>query len=306
MTLPTFHEHMLPTLETLSDGQEKSLNEIRETVADMLDISPEDRSDMVPSGKCPRYVDRVNWSVAYFKQAMLVEAVRRGVYKITNRGRDLLGTNPSQIDRQLLMQYPEFVKFITPNNSKTSSDTQTSASAADDTPSTPQELIDDGYQKIVDELADTILSTVKNCSPEFFERLVVDLLLAMGYGGSRQEAGTVTRQGSDEGIDGIINEDRLGLDVIYVQAKRWEGAVSRPEIQKFAGALQGQRAKKGIFITTSTFSNAAYDFTKSIDSKIILIDGIRLSKLMIEHNVGVSTSDTYVIKRIDSDYFHDL
>jgi len=294
---------MLPTLKTLADGKEKSLNDIRKEVAEALNISDEDRKEMVPSGKCPRYVDRVNWSVTYFKQAELIEPVRRGVYRIASLGRELLATNPEKIDVPLLMQYPGYAAFR--NGAIKGGSTPQPDPLHLDSTKTPQELIDDGYQKIVDELADTILTTVKNCSPEFFERLVVDLLLAMGYGGSRQEAGTVTRKGSDEGIDGIINEDRLGLDVIYVQAKRWEGSVSRPEIQKFAGALQGQRAQKGIFITTSTFTKEAHEFCKSISSKIILIDGIRLSKLMIESNVGVSTSDTYTIKRIDSDYFQE-
>lgn len=306
MAVPSFQEHMLPTLEVLADGHERSIAEIRKLVADRMNISPNDRAERIPSGVYARYEDRVNWSIAYFKQALIVEAIRRGVYKIAPRGLALLETNPSQIDIPLLMQYPEFVAFKNRTSSKDTSTDTAIPSPPDDSPKTPQELIDEGYQKIVDELADSILTAVKNCSPEFFERLVVDLLLAMGYGGSRQEAGTVTQKGSDEGIDGIINEDRLGLDVIYIQAKRWEGNVSRPEIQKFAGALQGRRAKKGIFITTSTFTKEAFAFANSIDSKIILIDGIRLSKLMIESNVGVSTSDAYTIKRIDSDYFQDI
>ncbi|MDO9633038.1 MAG: restriction endonuclease [Humidesulfovibrio sp.] len=305
MAVPSFQEHMLPTLLVFADGKEKHVKDIREDVANRLQLTPEDRAEMTPGGSIPRYADRVNWSVTYFKQAQLIESTRRGYYKLATRGAELLQTNPSKIDIPLLMQYPEYAAFRNSTHSQTESNHVPIAKVSDEA-STPQELIDMGYKSITEELSASILSTVKQCSPEFFERLVVDLLLAMGYGGSRQEAGSITRKGSDEGIDGVINEDRLGLDVIYVQAKRWDNTVSRPEIQKFAGALQGMRATKGIFITTSSYSKDAHEYTNKITNKIVLIDGDRLSKLMIEHNVGVACAQVYEIKKIDSDYFSEV
>ncbi len=302
MAVPSFQDHMLPTLLALADSNEKHVKDIREFVATYLNLSAEDSASKTPSGKISTYADRVNWSLAYFKQAILIESTRRGFYKLAERGKKLLATNPQKIDNTTLSQYPEFVTFKYGTGHQQTKQPENAPSSADEN-RTPQELIEIGYKSITEELANSILTTIKTCSSDFFEQLVVDLLLAMGYGGSRQEAGTITRKGSDEGIDGVINEDRLGLDVIYVQAKRWKDTVSRPEIQKFAGALQGMRASKGIFITTSNFSNEAHDYTSKISSKIILIDGERLSRLMIEHNVGVSCYQTYQIKKIDSDYF---
>jgi restriction system protein len=215
----------------------------------------------------------------------------------------VLSQNPSRIDIKLLEQFPEFVEFR--GGGKKDKEAPAGIEVEANGHQTPEELLEYGYQKIRQDLAQEVLNRVKASSPSFFERLVVELLVRMGYGGSRKDAGEVVGKSGDEGIDGIIKEDRLGLDVIYIQAKKWEGTVSRPEIQKFAGALQGQRAKKGIFITTSSFTNEAIEFASRIDSKIVLIDGKQLAQLMIDHDVGVSKVSSYEIKKIDFDYFVD-
>ena len=225
---------------------------------------------------------------------------QRGIYRITDQGQALLLQNPARIDLKLLDQFPGHREFRT--SGRKEADSQTVLNPVDNT-LTPEEHITLGYQQIRDELADQLLQKTKECPPAFFEQLVVDLLLAMGYGGSRVNAGKAIGRSGDGGIDGTINEDKLGLDVIYIQAKRWEAVVGRPEIQKFAGALQGQRARKGVFITTSSFTKDARDYAAAIESKIILIDGEELSKLMIDHGVGVTEVATYSVKRIDSDYF---
>jgi restriction system protein len=232
-------------------------------------------------------------------QAGLLESSRRGYFRITQRGRDVLSKKPNAIDVKFLEQFPEFIEFRTKRN-KSKEEAQSSAA---EKLQTPGELLESAYQKLREDLAAELLKTVKECSPSFFERLVIDVLVKMGYGGSRKEAGKAIGRSGDEGIDGIINEDRLGLDVIYIQAKRWQAPIGRPEIQKFAGALQGHRANKGIFITTSSFTRDAVDYVSKINSKIVLIDGEQLSQLMIDHNVGVTTVTSYETKKIDSDYF---
>jgi restriction system protein len=222
---------------------------------------------------------------------------KRGFYKITDRGLNVLKKDPPKVDVTFLNQFPEFIKFIhTKKEKKGSPGTESSET-------NPEEALESSYLALQQTLASDIIQSIKDCSPQFFERLVIDVLVRMGYGGSRKEAGQAVGRTGDGGIDGIIKEDKLGLDIIYIQAKRWENIVGRPEIQKFAGALQGQRARKGIFITTSDFTKDALDYVKNIDNKIILIDGQRLAELMIEHNVGVSSVASYEIKKIDSDYF---
>ena len=230
------------------------------------------------------------------KKAGLLESTKRGYFQITERGLDVLKQNPPEIDNAFLRQFPEFIEFQTPRDKKRIeqdvSDTQT-----------PEEEIEAAYQGVRQELATELLQTIKSCSPAFFERLVIDLLIKMGYGGTRKDAGQAIGGSGDGGIDGIIKEDRLGLDIVYIQAKRWDGPVGRPEIQKFAGALQGQRARKGIFITTSAFTQSAQDYVSRIDSKIVLIDGDTLAQLMIDYNIGVTTVTSYELKRVDTDYF---
>lgn len=228
-----------------------------------------------------------------------MESTRRGYFRITQRGQDVLSRSPTEINIKFLEQFPEFVEFRAIHRERE----ETTESTETETLQTPGELLESAYQKLREDLSAELLKTVTECSPPFFERLVIDVLVKMGYGGSRKEAGKAIGRSGDEGIDGIINEDRLGLDVIYIQAKRWQATIGRPEIQKFAGALQGHRAKKGVFITTSDFSREAKDYVAKIDSKIVLIDGEQLSQLMIDHNVGVALVTSYETKKIDSDYF---
>ena len=304
MGIPDFQATMLPLLQYLSDGKEHSNADIYDALGSQFDMSDEEKQEMLPSGKQRVFVNRVAWAKSYLKQAGLVDAVKRGFYKITQPGVGVLKDNPAKIDINYLMRFPKFVEFRhgrNGDNAKNETDEKLSESCSAE--KTPEEYIELGVNSVNQKLKQELITTIKTCSPSFFEKLVVDLLLSMGYGGSRQEAGRLTNKGSDEGIDGIINEDKLGLDVIYVQAKRWEGSVSRPEIQKFAGALQGKRANKGIYITTSCFTKEAQEFTKSITSKIILIDGNKLSELMIEHDVGVNVVQTFKLKKIDTDYF---
>ena len=233
----------------------------------------------------------------------MLDSPKRGFFIITHEGNNLLAENPEKIDIALLEQYPEFIEFKNRKKEKNESDIKIESSFDLESNLTPEDALASAYNKLRSTLESEILGAVKDASPSFFERLVVDLLVKMGYGGSRQDAGRALGKSGDGGIDGIINEDRLGLDVIYIQAKRWEGVVGRPEIQKFAGALQGQRARKGVFITTSSFSKEAKEYSLIIETKIVLIDGEQLSRLMVEHGIGVSTVGLYEVKKMDSDYF---
>lgn len=300
MSIPDFQTIMLPLVEFANDGKEHSVREAIEALADHFELTPEERKELLPSGRQLLFDNRVSWSKFHLTKAQVLESTRRGYFRITDRGRALLASNPQRIDMTLLNQYPEYVQFRTKSEKKESPTPQ--ALGEDDSVS-PEEAIEEAYQQIRDELANELLDTVSSCSPAFFEQLVVDLLVKMGYGGTRRDAGRAIGRSGDGGIDGIINEDRLGLDVVYIQAKRWEGTVSRPEIQKFVGALQGQRARKGVFITTSNFSAGAKDYASRIDSRIVLIDGEQLAQLMIDYDMGVSSMASYELKRIDSDYF---
>lgn len=281
---------------------------MRDTVnalADSFKLTETERAELLPSGQQHTFDNRVNWAVSYMKHAGLLEYLRRGVFRITERGAQVLGQKPARIDIKFLAQYPEFNEFR--SGSRRERNGHVSPDTLDqDTQQTPEERLEDGYQRIRLELAQELLGRIIGCSPGFFERLVVELLVKMGYGGSRKDAGEAIGRSGDEGIDGIIKEDRLGLDTIYIQAKRWQGTVGRPDIQRFTGALMGQRAKKGIFITTSVFSREAREYAGNIDSKIVLIDGEQLAQLMIDHDVGVSTATVYEIKRIDTDYFLEI
>ena len=295
MAIPDYQTIMLPLLKFAGDGQEHSLRETIDFLAHEFNLSDEERKEFLPSGSQATFDNRVGWARTYMKKAGLLESTRRGYFCITAPGKKILAQNPQKINVKFLKQFPEFVEFQKPKKK----------GEIDSPPIeiTPEESLEAAYQELQDSLADELLYTIKTCSPEFFERLVIDVLIKMGYGGSRKEAGQAVGKTSDGGIDGIIKEDKLGLDIIYIQAKRWEGVVGRPEIQKFAGALQGQRARKGIFITTSTFTKDALNYVENIDTKIILIDGQRLAELMIAFNVGANTTAIYEVKKIDSDYF---
>ncbi len=312
MTIPDYQTLMLPLLRLAGDAQEHRFRDAIEQLASEFCLTDEERGTMLPSGTALLFDNRVGWARTYLKQAVLLESPKRGLFRITPRGRELLAKNPTRIDNSTLEQFPEYLAFRLRRNDEKLGDaicpttpvvTRTSQSVEPSSDSTPEELFSQAYQRLRGNLEAELLEQVKAASPAFFERLVIDLLVAMGYGGSRQDAGRAIGRSGDGGIDGIIKEDKLGLDVIYVQAKRWEGTVGRPEIQKFAGALQGQRASKGVFITTSGFSKEAEEYAGFISSKIILVTGEQLSKLMVDHNVGVSPLSKYELKRIDSDYF---
>ncbi|HEY0659020.1 MAG TPA: restriction endonuclease [Pyrinomonadaceae bacterium] len=303
MSVPDFQTMMLPFLQFSEDQKEHALKEVKMFLIDYYNLSNEDIEELVPSGQQTRLDNRISWISTFFKKAKIIEQTKRGFYKTTVRGIQLLKQNPNRIDMKVLQQFPEFVEFRTSKNNKIKK-VQVEEVISEQI-ITPEESLEIAYQTIRSALATEIIEKIKSCSPVFFERLVVELLVKMGYGGTLQEAGKAIGKSGDGGIDGIINEDRLGLDVIYLQAKRWEGNVSRPEIQKFAGALQGRRARKGVFITTSDFTKEAREYVKMIDSKIILIDGEELADLMIDYSVGVSIAILYEIKKIDSDYFSE-
>ena len=299
MAIPDYQSIMLPLLKLALDKKEHSMQDTIERLAALFNLSESERRELLPSGQQEIFDNRVGWARTYLKKAGLIDSPKRGIFVITEKGLSVLKTNPPKINVAFLRQYPEFVEFQTVK--KESKEIEEDVSSQQ----TPEESLEYGYQKLRQALAQDLLNKIKSCSPSFFEKLVVELLVKMGYGGSRRDAGQAIGKSGDEGIDGIIKEDKLGLDVIYIQAKKWEGVVGRPEIMKFVGALQGQHARKGIFITTSYFTEDAMQYAKKVDSKIILIDGDELSKLMIDHDIGVTRMASYEIKRIDSDYFSE-
>jgi restriction system protein len=308
MAVPDYQSVMLPLLELASDGEEHSLGDAIEVLADRFGLSAADRDGLLPSGTQRTWNNRVAWASSYLRHARLLSSARRGRFEITERGRAVLAAPPKRIDRHFLSQYPEFVQFITgsPGPTDESGGGEGSGSLQGGelgAAKTPEEQLEAIYQGLRQHLAQELLERVRTVSPSFFEQLVVDLLVAMGYGGSRKEAGRAVGRSGDGGIDGIINEDRLGLDVVYVQAKRWEGTVGRPQIQMFTGSLEGHRASKGVFITTSDFSSDALGYIRSIGKKIVLIDGRQLAELMIDHGVGVASVTSYALWRVDADYF---
>ncbi|HQH74084.1 MAG TPA: restriction endonuclease [bacterium] len=299
MAVPNYQTFFKPLLDLALDGKEHSMQEAREQIAGMMNLSEQELNELLPSGNQRVFDNRVSWAKTYLVQAKLLESPRRGYFRITQRGRELQKKNPQSINLSTLNQYSEFIDFKKPNllkNSELLQDIETTAE-------TPEELLLRAYEDIRHHLISEILGRIKDNSPRFFETLVVDLMVAMGYGGSRADAGQAVGSSGDEGIDGIIKEDRLGLDVVYIQAKRWEGTVGRPEIQKFVGALHGKRAKKGVFITTGKFSEDAIHYVRTIDPKVVLIDGKSLAELMIDSGLGTTTTATYQVRRIDTDYF---
>jgi restriction system protein len=307
MTVPDFQSLTLPVLKQLADGAERTTKNVRHLVATQLALTPEDLEEVLPSGGQTRFANRVAWAHVYLKQSGLLESVRRGVYRITEQGREVLKAPPDKITLQYLEQFPGYREFKARTSS---SDTQIPQTVITDTIGksdspllTPDEQIRTGYQLFRSNLATQLLERVRQASPAFFETLVVKLLVAMGYGGSYEDAAKVVGQSGDGGIDGIIKEDRLGLEGIYVQAKRWEANVGRPTIQQFAGALQGHRARKGVVLTTSSFSRETTDYAKSLQTTIVLIDGTQLADYMIEFGVGVNEIETIRLNRLDEDFF---
>ncbi|HRR40005.1 MAG TPA: restriction endonuclease [Syntrophales bacterium] len=307
MAIPDYQSLMLPLLRfAAKKGTETSTSEAVEALAAELGLSDEDLKEILPSGIQSTFVNRVGWASTYMKKAGLLEATRRGFYRITDRGRDLLKKQPEAINVKLLKQYPEFLEFQRLKGTRGGDKATEPKGTSDLSAITPSEALESAYENLRDELAGELLGRLKKISPSFFERVVVELLVKMGYGGSRADAGKAIGRSGDGGVDGIIKEDKLGLDVVYIQAKRWDNnPVGRPDVMQFAGALQAQRATKGIFITTSRFTDDARSYVSQIGSKIVLIDGEQLTNLMIEYDVGVSTVSLYPVKKVDGDYFEE-
>jgi restriction system protein len=301
--IPDYQSLMLPLLKAVSDEKEYKLNEVVEILSQQFKLTDDERKELLPSGQTFVFGSRVGWARTYLKKAGLLDAPRRGSIIITKRGKETLKESLSEINVSYLKKFPEFIEFHTAKKEETPE--ITSIRVIETKQQTPEELLEIGYQSIKKSIEEEILSKLKKVTPSFFEKLVVELLVKMGYGGSIQDAGKAIGKSGDEGIDGIIKEDKLGLDVIYIQAKRWEGIVGRPELQKFVGALAGQRAKKGVFITTSDFTKEAIIYATQMDTKIVLINGEKLAGFMIDYNLGVSVQNTYEIKKIDSDYFEE-
>ena len=309
MAIPDYQTLMLPLLRKLADGKTRVIREVTIELADEFQLTADERTALLPSGGTQTFFNRVSWAKTYLKKAGLVSQLKRGAVEITPAGRAVLEKPPARIDVNYLGQFPEFIEFratVKGSMDQSSNNPSQQQFESASLELTPDEVIERAYTRHWDALADEVIERVKNCSPAYFERLVVQLLIKMGYGGSRQEAGEALGRSGDGGIDGIINEDRLGLDAIYLQAKRWEGSVGEGPIRDFKGALDAKGAQKGVFITTSTFTPAALLAARTSRSyKIVLIDGARLAELMIEHDLGVSVAASYHLKRIDYDFFTD-
>jgi restriction system protein len=299
MSIPDFQAFFRPYLEAIADGKTYHISEVKEVVAASMNISDEARAHMLPSGTMSTFNNRVAWAKTYLKKADLLSQPQRAHVQITEKGLEVLKMD-EKLNVAFLKQFDAFREFHEMKPSE-----KGELDPVENTVSTPEELLQNAWQEIRDSLVHEILDKVKSCTPDFFEKLVVDLMLAMGYGGSISDAGIVTPSSRDGGIDGLIKEDKLGLDLIYLQAKRWEGTVGRPEIEKFIGALAAHGANKGVFITTGRFSKEARDYIPRNDTRIIHIDGARLAQLMIEHNLGVSIQQAFHLKRMDTDYFEE-
>jgi len=304
MPVPDFQTLMLPALRVLGQHSPRTTSEVRKALATEFSLTEQDLAELLPSGRQTTFANRVAWAYSYLKQAGLIGSPRRGTYEITARGRSVLGEGPTRIDIGFLSRFSEFVASRQPSGSGEGVVTVPSPAAVVEL--TPDEQIRAGYKRLRESLGGQLLERVKAVSPASFERLVIDVLVGLGYGGTLADAGMVVGGGGDEGIDGIIKEDRLGLDYIYVQAKRWQSTVGRPEIQRFAGALLGQRARKGIFITTSGFSADAIAYAANQQVSIVLIDGRTLAELMMDAQIGVSTSEQIRVLKQDEDYFEAL
>lgn len=304
MTVPDFQSYMTPLLQLMSDGQKRKITDISESLARHFDLTEDDLTDLIPSGRKTRHYDRVGWSATYMKQAGLLTSPQRAWYLITERGLQLAQSG-EHINTDVLRRFSEFRDFQTRTRVDSGDNNETHVLSANSTTATqtPDEVLETAYQQLRSALTLDLLEHLKQSSPQFFEQAVIDLLLAMGYGGSHHDAAQRVGQSGDGGIDGIINEDRLGLDVVYIQAKRWQGTVGSREIRDFVGSLEDKRAAKGVFITTSEFTRDAHEYAGRIGKRIVLIDGRELTQLMFDFNVGVVARTTYVVKRIDEDYF---
>jgi len=304
MPIPDYQTLMLPLLKIADDGEVHTKRDAVNELAVQFGLSETERKELLPSGKQEIFDNRVGWARTYIKHALLIDHVQRGQFRITDRGKQVLAEKPKRIDNAFLSKFPEFLQFQKRSQAAAAEASKSAVSAVET--DTPDDLMATGYLNRRRQVEEDVLAKVKSSSPEFFERLVVKLLTSMGYGGSLADAGKAIGKSGDGGVDGVIKEDKLGLEQIYLQAKRWDNAsVGRPEIQKFVGALHGKRARKGIFLTTSTFTKEAHEYASGLETKVILIDGPQLAELMFDYGVGISTESTYVVKRIDNDFFED-
>lgn len=305
MPIPDYQSLMLPVLRLHEDRRAHTLSSVRDRIAEELRLTDDELAQRQASGSQTLFANRIAWAVQYLKSAVLIKTVSRGVYEITDRGVSILKPQPGEITLKMLRQFPEFVEF---EGKKPESGQHTAATITpvNEGKATPEETLENSFRVLRDALVQELLETIKNGTPAAFERIVVDLLVAMGYGGSVEDAGKVVGKSGDGGIDGIIKQDKLGLDAIYVQAKRWKDVVGSPEIMKFSGGLTKRHATRGVFITTSFFSKDALEFVEAMPQKIVLVDGKQLASLMIEHDVGVSPTRSFTLKRLDQDYFENL
>lgn len=295
MNIPSAVDLILPALEAVKNGNDFKFGDVVMLLAEKYNLSEDEQRIRLAKAGQSRFTNRVGWAVFDLKKAGLIESAGYGKLRITEFGRQVLSESPTTIDRKFLLNIPMYKEFI----EKTTSKGEEIASYDQ----TPNESLESSYQKLQETLAEELLENVLDAKPSYFEDIVLDVLLAMGYGGSREDAGIALGKPGDEGIDGVIKEDRLGLESIYIQAKRWKKPIGRPQVQSFVGSLEGLGATKGILITTSYFTGQAIDYVKKIQKKVVLVDGNYLAKLMIEHNVGVTKIATYEVKKVDLDYF---
>lgn len=304
MTIPDFQTLMLPVLRSSAMGEVK-ISDVVQSLADKFGLTEEERSELLPSGRQTTFANRVHWAKSYLGKAGLVELTRRAHFQITNRGREILANPPARIDIRFLEQFPEFVQFREAGNSADVAATAGTAGAMQASGMTPDEIIRKAQRELDEELSLELINRVTAAPPDFFERLVIQLLLAMGYGGSTSEAGRALGRSGDGGVDGVIDQDSLGLDRIYVQAKRYADGnnVGSGAIRDFFGSLDRFKANKGLFVTTSAFSSTARDTAELLSKRIVLIDGRQLAKLMIRFNVGCRIEETIQLKKLDEEFF---
>ncbi len=301
MAIPGYQDIMRPLLAAYADGQERSIGDVRAMLAEHLELTPEELHERLPSGLARTWVNRAGWATMYLNRTGLLERTQRAVYRITDRGREVLAANPERVDLAVLSQFPELGELR-----RRSAGTAARATPLPDAEErTPEESVESSYQELRAALASDLRERISAKPPDFFEDLVLHVLQKMGYGSGLEDERERLGRSGDGGIDGVIREDRLGLDLIYVQAKRWEASVGRPTIQAFVGALQGARATKGILFTASAFTADAKSYAESVSPRVILVDGLKLAELMIDTDVGVTVKARYEVKRVDEDYFAD-
>ena len=302
--IPDFQSIMRPLLDVLSDGNERDTVSLRDALAERFDVSLEERAQLLPSGTARLYDNRVAWAYVHLHRAGAIDRLRRGVYRITPRGVSLLGQQPERIDLKVLSQFPEFLEFRRATKGKKRQAEPSEEAATLDDGRSPTERLAGAHAEHQAEVTSALMDRIRTCHPTFFEQLVLKVLVAMGYGGSEEEASEHLGHSGDGGVDGVINEDSLGLDRVYVQAKRWaENPVGRPDVQAFVGALEGRGATKGVFITASHFTSDATEYAERLTRRVVLIDGQRLAELMMRFGVGVTTRETFPLQEVDEDFF---